>query len=239
MNFKLPAASLSIIEKMIMGYGSGKNSVGYSLSEMSQRTGLDSTAISRNNGFLSELKLIEGGRKKKATEVCYRLSNALELQMSDEICKIWKGILEENEFTSALLTALKIKGSYNRDDFVKHIQFSSKSSVNQFSKTGSNTLIDIFLKSDLITENDGLLEINTAKQEQDIAVGADQSEETAISSSDLQSTYQMKTKEEPSISNQSVKFNMNVNIDITSSDEFDKLEDRIVEFYKKLKKLAD
>lgn len=63
--FKLPSSSLDEIFKVIQGYASfGKLA---SLSDISKNTGMHSTAISKNVGFLLSLGILEGGKNKGLT----------------------------------------------------------------------------------------------------------------------------------------------------------------------------
>ena len=65
--FKLPGSSLDEVFKAIQGYTSvGKSA---SLTDIAKNTGMHSSSISRNVGFLLGLGLLEG-RRNKAPMAC-------------------------------------------------------------------------------------------------------------------------------------------------------------------------
>ena len=146
---KLPGSSYTEIIKIIKAYGSCKEGQSATLDELVQRSSIDRTVISRNNGFLNSMGLISDGKSKSPTKVCIQLSRAYEYSMQDEVTKIWAQILTENEFLMRMLSAVKIRGGMDRESFASHILYSAGISNTKGSKTGANTIIDICLEAKL------------------------------------------------------------------------------------------
>lgn len=63
--YKLPGSSYEELTKIIRAYAAAsKNGTAVSLAEVAQSTGMDKTIVSRNNGFLTQIKLVSEGKKK-------------------------------------------------------------------------------------------------------------------------------------------------------------------------------
>ena len=80
--FKLPGSSYDELCRIIQGYKKDRPS---SLDDVSKYTAMNTSVISRNNGFLTSAGIIEGGAKKTLTDIGDRLSRALINNYTDEI----------------------------------------------------------------------------------------------------------------------------------------------------------
>ena len=89
-SFKLPSSSLDEVFKVVQGYANvGKKA---SLADISKNTGMHTTAISKNVGFLLSLGILEGGRDKATTEIGSKLGLALMHVVPEEVEFILSGI---------------------------------------------------------------------------------------------------------------------------------------------------
>ena len=112
--FKLPGSSYKELQKIIQAYGTSKKGSVVQLDELSQSSGAPSTVISRNNGFLVQIKLVTEGKKKSATDLGRKLASAYVNDIEEEVCRIWKEIIDANDFLSRMVTTVRIKGEMDK-----------------------------------------------------------------------------------------------------------------------------
>lgn len=153
--FRLPRSSYQELVKIISAYGQTDEPV--SLSEISALSTLGSTAVSSNNAFLVGVGLIEGGNKKTVTPTGRSLARALIHDMKDEIANSWRAIVEQNEFLSKMIVALKIRRQMEATALVSHICYNSGEKRTKGALAGTRAIIDIFVAAELIKEDAGLL----------------------------------------------------------------------------------
>ena len=153
--FKLPGSSYKELQKIIQAYGSGKKGTIVQLDELSQSSGAPSTVISRNNGFLVQVKLVTEGKKKSATDLGRKLASAYVNDIDDEVCRIWREIVEADDFLTRMVTTVKIKGEMDRTEYVNHIVYSSGVTSTNNARSGAGTIIEIFKLIGVIEERDG------------------------------------------------------------------------------------
>ena len=157
--FKLPVSSYDEIMKVVKAYANGKTGVSVSLDELTKVSGIGRTVISKNNGFLIQTNLISKGSKKAPTELCKKLSDAYSMGLSEETSKIWRSIVEQDEFMSKMISVVSIKKSISRQDYVKHIVFASGCGNSPTYKAGASALVEIFKLAGLIGEDNGTISI--------------------------------------------------------------------------------
>lgn len=150
-NYKLPGSSYEEFVKIVKAYSTGKVGIPMSLDTVAQTTGMD---VSRNNGFLVQLSLISDGNKKSPTQEGIDLGRAYSLKMDDQIVRIWKSLIEKDEFLSRMLSAIKIRNGMERTSFINHILYSSGSKNNNNTRAGASTIIEIFKIAGLVDETD-------------------------------------------------------------------------------------
>ena len=154
-DFKLPVSSYDEIMKVIIAYGSGKIGVSVSLDDLVKVSGMGRTVLSKNNGFLIQTNLISKGSKKAPTDLCKKLADAYSMGLSEEISKIWRGIVERDEFMSKMISVVSVRKSISRQDYVKHIVYTSGCGKSAPYKTGASALVDIFKTAGVIDEDNG------------------------------------------------------------------------------------
>jgi hypothetical protein len=224
-NFKLPGSSYEELVKIIIAYSSGKVGQGMSLDELSQRTGMGKTGISRNNAFLVQLELILEGKNKAPTDLCLQLGRAYELEVTDELIRIWNEIIDSNEFLGKMLSAIKIRGGMDRSSLISHILYSSGTSSK---RTGANAIIDIFKIADLIIEEDGKIKLKKNN------VKSDSNSNNLIEEpAQIETTPKVKHDVEIPVS-KNVQFNINVNINTTGED-LDEIQEKLIKLIEFIK----
>lgn len=161
--FKLPSSSYEELTKIIKAYG--HFSAPAELSEVSKLTGMDTTVISRNVGFLLELAILEPGQKKAVTSAGKNLAQALEHEMPNEIRNNWRDIVSETEFLNKLITSIKIRNGMDEGTLQSHIAFSAGQPKKPAVMTGARTVMDILRASELIREQDGKIILTKIEDE--------------------------------------------------------------------------
>lgn len=147
---KLPRSSYDEVTRIIITYGTIGKPCG--LSDIVQASGVHKTVVSANNAFLTSIEIIEGGNKKSITSKGASLARALEHQMEDEKQAAWREIIDENDFLTKMVQAVKIRRGMEVGQFENHIAFSSGETKSSGVRTGSRTVVDIFLESGVLSK---------------------------------------------------------------------------------------
>ncbi|MEX0661533.1 MAG: hypothetical protein WEA58_08895 [Balneolaceae bacterium] len=163
----LPRSSFEELKKIIKGYSHTSNSA--SLDELSKLTGMNKTVISRNNKFLHEIGIIDGGNKKAATDLGKKLGRAIDYDHDRDMKKYWKEAVQFSEGVSGLVTTVRIKGGMTEKEFTDHVLYVSGQKNNAGNRTGSRTLVDILMAGGLIEEVDGKLVVASSNDEYDLS----------------------------------------------------------------------
>jgi hypothetical protein len=153
--FKLPGSSYDELCKIIKSYGYFDKP--FSLEEAAQVIKMNTSQISRNNGFLVAVNIIEGGKTKTTTDIGKRLAHALSYERGDEISATWREIVLSNEFLSKMFAAVRIRKGMDEATLQSHIAYSAGQQKNNIVMAGSRAVIDILKSSELIFERDGQL----------------------------------------------------------------------------------
>lgn len=158
-NFKLPGSSLDEVFKVVQGYAAvGKKA---SLADISKNTGMHTTGISKNVGFLLSLGLLEGGRDKGTTSVGAKLGLALMHDVPDEIETLLAGLVSENEFLKNILAAVRIRKGMDDSSLRAHIAYSAGQSKTGSTTTGTGAVVDLLKRSGQLKAEDGKLVVGS------------------------------------------------------------------------------
>lgn len=155
--FTLPATSWDELKTIIKSYSNQKREV--SNEDVAKISGLSNDKISRNNKFLADNGLIEGGRNKKPTELCEKLGRAILHEQRLDVEKYIRQIIENNENIAGLVSSLRIQGEKDKEEFASHILYCSGQSDTQYTRAGSKCIVDILLESNFVFEENGVLKI--------------------------------------------------------------------------------
>ncbi|MCL4275333.1 MAG: hypothetical protein KJZ77_15790 [Anaerolineales bacterium] len=153
--FKLPGSSYEELCKIIRSYGFFDKP--FTLDEAAQVTKMHRTQVSRNNGFLGAVGIIEGDRTKTTSDLGKRLARALEFERGDEIASAWRDIVGSNEFLSKMLAAVKIRKGMDESTLKSHIAYSAGQQKTKDVMAGAQSIIDILKSAELLSEKDGQL----------------------------------------------------------------------------------
>lgn len=154
-SFKLPGSSLDEVFKALQGYASTGKSA--SLSDISKSTGMHTTVISKNVGFLLCLGLIEGGKNKAATQLGTKLGLALMHNVQEEVETILSDIVADNEFLKNVLAAVRIRKGMDASSLRSHIAYSAGLSKTGSTTTGTGAVVELLKRSAHLREEEGKL----------------------------------------------------------------------------------
>lgn len=127
------------------------------LDALSKITGIHTTVISRNNKFLADIGLIQGGQKKSSTDLGKRLGRALEHSQERDIESCWKEAVQTNEKVSGLVTTVRIKNGMPEADFSSHVLYVSGQKKTSSNMTGARCVVDVLIAAGLLHEENGTL----------------------------------------------------------------------------------
>jgi hypothetical protein len=153
--FKLPQSSYEELAKMIKAYGHMTEPA--SLEGVSKLIGMNPTVISRNAGFMVGLGIIKPGAKKCPTNIGRELAHALEHNIADEIEDRWRRIVQESDFLSKIISAIRIRNGMDEQTLEAHITYSAGQPKKPQYMTGARTVIDILKISGLVKDVNGKL----------------------------------------------------------------------------------
>lgn len=151
--FALPGSSYEEVAKIIRSYGSFPEPAGPA--EVAGRIGTHPTIVSRNNKFLLNIKVVEGGNKKVLTDTGRRLAQALEHEMPDEITRYWRNIVENSDFLQSILAAVKIRKGMDPAALAAHIAYSAGAAKTKDALVGARTVVEILRAAGTVSEQDG------------------------------------------------------------------------------------
>ena len=172
--FKLPRQSYEVLCNIIKAYWQlNKQSF---LSEVDHICGIGTSNISANNSFLVAVGILEGGKKKIATDIGRELGAALDHNRKEKIEATWQKVIGKNDFLSKMISAVRIRKGMGVSDLQSHIAYSSGESKAGYVMTGARAVVDIFKASGLVEEKDDRI-IPTGKAA--VSVGEAANEEKA------------------------------------------------------------
>lgn len=208
--FKLPVSSYEELVKLFQAYANVKDGTTVSLDQISQATGISRTIVSKNNGFLVQVGVIDSeGNKKSTTDIGRSLGRAYTSKIYDEVERIWKEIISEVDFLSRMVSAVRIRNGMDRANFVNHIIYSSGLKDSKESRAGAGAVIDIFKSVGILNEADGKLTVidEVPSLQNSEAVQPEISTQTA------ETAHVVLKPIEPTASGISINININCTID--------------------------
>jgi len=157
----LPGSGYDVLEKVLHAYARfGTEKV--NLSDVAAKSALDKTQISRNNRFLVDLGVLEGGKKKGLTEPGLRLARAIANNIVDEIRNEWKALLLSCSPVVDILDMIKVQKGVLSQDLMGRMASSLGLTVESKNKIGLNTLATLLRTAELTDLLDGKVVIRSS-----------------------------------------------------------------------------
>lgn len=212
--FKLPASSYEELIKLFQAYSNIKEGTAVTLDEISQATGVPRTIVSKNNGFLVQVGIINSeGNKKSTTEIGRSLGRAYTSKIDYEIERIWKEIISEVDFLNRMVSAVRIRNGMDRTSLVNHIVYSSGLKDNKEIRAGAGAIIEIFKSVGIFEEADGKITV----KDEDSPLTPIEDNSHANKSNDTSPTHQKECTRLVGMSSQA-GVTINININCTAED---------------------
>jgi len=164
--FRLPGSSYAELIKIIQGYAKQKAKV--PLDEVSKMVKMHPSQISRNNGFLVAIGVLEGGKNKEITDSGRQLALALEHDMTEDIRANWRAIALRSEFLDKLLSAVRIRRGMDEATLQSHVAYSAGQAKTSTVLTGAAAVIDILKIAGLLVEREGKLVVTDYEDLRDV-----------------------------------------------------------------------
>ena len=149
----LPRSSIAELCKIIMAYVQVRNEA--SPKQVADLAAVNQTQVSGNNAFLCQAGIIDGGRKKKCTELGRRLGRSLEHEREDEITSAWRDVVQKTEFLSNLVSTVRLQQTKTEKDFVDHVLFVADAKRHRNSLAGARTVLDILTTAGFVQNIEG------------------------------------------------------------------------------------
>lgn len=214
--FKLPQSSYDELVKFIKAYCHVTKPT--ELSEISRLTGVATPNISKNVGFFVATGILEGGKRKMPTPAGQQLGHALEHEMPDKISKLWRRIVEEDEFLTKLLTSVRIRNGMDSQTLEAHIAYSAGQPKKRRFMTGARTVIDILKAAELIVEVDGKYLLKDSSEVREAHVDSTAQNETLREAQISPPQPPLPRIDFPVETQQGVQINIQININCTPDD---------------------
>lgn len=180
--FRLPGSSYEDLANIIVAYGTR---------DEASRTGdvgkLDSvhqSSVSRTNGFLTEIGVLQGETKKLITRRGRALALALARKDREEIRSNWRGIVGSTEFLQNVVSAVKLREGMLFPTVQAYIAHAAGQPRNKPVMTGAGAIVEILKAAGLLREEAGEL---VAVFDEDPMPEVPTGEETAEDASPVQS----------------------------------------------------
>jgi hypothetical protein len=151
--FKLPGSSYEELAKVIRAYGHLTQPA--NLDDVKGVSGIHTTVISGNNGFLLGMGILEGGKKKTLTEKGRSLARALEHEIPEEVEKGWREIVLASEFCQKILSAVAVRNGMDLLTLQSHVAYSAGQPKTSPVMTGARSVIALLQTAGLLREEDG------------------------------------------------------------------------------------
>jgi len=165
--FKMPTVGIESVRKIIGAYAA-KPDMPSSLEDISGKSGIHSTDISLNSGFLIGLGIISGGKSKALTEDGKQLAFNFIHKSEKEEKVLWMKLLLDREEVNSLITYLRLNDNISIDDFQRRIKTNLQLKDSKRVHTGVNCLVEILKFSGLIETSDDKVKLLQLSDEDNI-----------------------------------------------------------------------
>src|ERR671933_986822 len=153
--FRLPGSTYEELVNIIVAYGTRDEAA---------RTGVvgkpdqgHQSRVSRNNGFLTEIGVLQGESKKLITRRGRALALALARRDQAEIRKNWRGIVATNEFLQNVVAAVKLREGMLYPTVQAYVAHAAGQPRNKPVMAGAGAIVEILKTACLLREEAGEL----------------------------------------------------------------------------------
>jgi hypothetical protein len=153
--FRLPGSPYEELVNIIVAYGTRDEAAGPG--DVSKLDSVHQSSVSRNNGFLAEIGVLQGETKKLITRRGRALALALARKDTAEIRQNWRAIVATNEFLQNVVAAVKLREGMLYPTVQAYIAHAAGQPRNKPVMTGAGAIVEILKTAGLLREEAGEL----------------------------------------------------------------------------------
>ena len=153
--FRLPGSSYEELVNIIVAYGTRDEAA--RPGDVGKLDAVHQSSASRNNGFLTELGVLQGESKKLITRRGRALALALARKDRVEIRRNWRAIVSTNEFLQNVVAAVRLREGMLYPTVQAYIAHAAGQPRNKPVVTGAGAIVEILKAAGLLREEAGEL----------------------------------------------------------------------------------
>jgi hypothetical protein len=153
--FRLPGSPYEELVNIIVAYGTRDEAA--RPGDVSKLDSVHQSSVSRNNGFLAEIGVLQGETKKLITRRGRSLALALARKDKEEIRRNWRGIVATNEFLQNVVAAVKLREGMLYPTVQAYVAHAAGQPRNKPVMTGAGAIVEILKIAGLLREEAGEL----------------------------------------------------------------------------------
>ena len=153
--FRLPGSPYEELVNIIVAYGTRDEAA--RPGDVGKLDSVHQSSVSRNNGFLTEIGVLQGATKKLITRRGRALALALARKDREEIRQSWRAIVATNEFLQNVVAAVKLREGMLYPTVQAYIAHAAGQPRNKPVMTGAGAIVEILKTSGLLREEAGEL----------------------------------------------------------------------------------
>ena len=152
--FRLPGSSYEELVNIIVAYGTREEAA---RGDVGKLDAVHQSSVSRNNGFLTELGVLQGESKKMITRRGRALALALARKDRADIRRNWRAVVATNEFLQNVVAAVKLREGMLYPTVQAYIAHAAGQPRNKPVMTGAGAIVEILKAAGLLREEAGEL----------------------------------------------------------------------------------
>jgi hypothetical protein len=153
--FRLPGSPYEELVNIIVAYGTRDEAA--KPGDVSKLDSVHQSSVSRNNGFLTEIGVLQGETKKLITRRGRALALALARKDREEIRQSWRAIAATNEFLQNVVAAVKLREGMLYPTVQAYVAHAAGQPRNKPVMTGAGAIVEILKTAGLLREEAGEL----------------------------------------------------------------------------------
>src|SRR5215204_213873 len=153
--FRLPGSSYEELVNIIVAYGTRDEAS--RPGDVSKLDSVHQSSVSRNNGFLTQIGILQGESKKLITRRGRALALALARKDGEEIRRNWRAIVATNEFLQNVISAVKLREGMLYPTVQAYVAHAAGQPRNKPVMTGAGAIVEILKTAGLLREEAGEL----------------------------------------------------------------------------------
>ncbi|HEX2181313.1 MAG TPA: hypothetical protein VHH10_03440 [Rubrobacteraceae bacterium] len=153
--FRLPGSPYEELVNIIVAYGTRDEAA--RPGDVGKLDSVHQSSVSRNNGFLTEIGVLQGETKKLITRRGRALALALARKDREEIRQSWRAIAATNEFLQNVVAAVKLREGMLYPTVQAYVAHAAGQPRNKPVMTGAGAIVEILKTAGLLREEAGEL----------------------------------------------------------------------------------